>query len=361
MPRAGGAASPTAAFSRPASPAAAGQTAAPLAAPLLGQPSNAAAGSDEAEATDAASEEHLVFRVLRGIVLAVGMGATTIKVPLYYAESSEVFQEVPGRSPCYLQFWRRFVCRRRAASSVGGDEEDPAQEIRTSVPRCFWWLLRGLLVVWPCFADVYFLVRMGGIVSGGSPKDYPDVPTHAWEDDKTGKPIPGGIIPDTGGNFISLPIHLLGVGALWFVGNSRTQIIWHRLLRSRTPAKVLPFGLLLSLVVLSIAIFFLRYSHEHVYMWNHTDTYLGGNPTWWTPEMSPDFSEERPLPPLEVALSIASELTCIATFTASAMIFATIYIRTTETKLQFMQLLEDHVTLNHRCEKCLFGAILYEN
>ena len=77
---------------------------------------------------------------------------------------------------------------------------------------------------------------------------------------------------------------------------------------------------------------------------------MGGNPTWWTPEMSLDFEEGRPLPPLDVAISIATELTCIATFTASAMIFATIYIRTSETKLRFMQLLEDHVALNHRLQ-----------
>lgn len=356
MPRVGEAAAPAAAFSRPASPAAAGQATGPLAAPLLEQPSNAAApggaGSDEVVvnvANEQPEDEHFVFRILQGIVLVVGMGASSIKVPLYYAESSDDMQEVPGRSPCYLEFWRRFVCRRRTASSVGEDEKHPAPEMHTTFAWCVWWLLRGVLVVWPCAVDVYFLVRVGGIVPGGSPKDYPGVPAHAWQtDEKTREPIPGGIVPDTGGNFLSLPVHLLGVGALWFVGNSRTQIIWHRLLRSRTPAKVLPFGLLLFLVALSITINFLRYTHYHVWMWSSTDTYMGGNPIWWTPEMSLNFKEGRPLPPLDVVISIASELTCIATFAASAMIFATIYHRTAETKLRFMELLEDHVALNHR-------------
>lgn len=200
---------------------------------------------------------------------------------------------------------------------------------------------------------------MGGIVSGGSVKDHPSVPTHAWEDDGTHAPM--RIIPDTGGNFLSFPVHLLAVGALWFVGTPQTQIIWHRLLRAEevhqgqqhgSEASALHFTGMLFLVLLSAMIFFMRYTHYHLLFWSDSKN----NPTWWTPEMSVDFSQGAPMPPIEVVLSVISELTCIATFAASGTIFATMYLRTDATKVRFMQLLEDHVTLNHH--HLVAGAIV---
>ena len=64
--------------------------------------------------------------------------------------------------------------------------------------------------------------------------------------------------------------------------------------------------------------------------------------------MSMDFKQGNPMPPKEVALSVLSEMTCISAFAASSTIFATIWLRTDSIKLHFMQLLEDHVLLNHR-------------
>ena len=344
MPRTDGAAElpqhhAAAAFSRPASPDDS------LAAPLL-------AGGANGDARASHRGADTVFEVMKFFVWAVGTGATTVRVPLYHAESSEVFEEVPGRSPCYPRFWRSVCCGQQAEHEAPGET---APVMQTSLPRCAWWLLRGLLVAWPCVADIFFLVKMGGIVSGGSVEENPGVPTHAWQHDGTHAPM--RIIPDTSGNFLSFPVHLLGVGALWFVGTSRTQIIWHRLLRAEeadqdklhgSQASALHFTIMLSLVILSGIIFFMRYTRQHVFFWSDKDKYWGGNPTWWTPEMSVDFSQGAPMPPLEVILSIVSELTCIATFAASGTIFATIYLRTDATKVRFMQLLEDHVTLNHR-------------
>ena len=116
--------------------------------------------------------------------------------------------------------------------------------------------------------DLYFLWMTRGIVAGGKPEDYPDVPTHAWED------VPGGIIPDTGCNILSFPIHLLGVCALWFVGRPQTQIIWHRLvhadkvereLQHRKTRSSKHYATMLVLVIISVNIFFLRSPPLHVF------------------------------------------------------------------------------------------------
>ena len=87
------------------------------------------------------------FSVMKFFVWAIGVGATAVRVPLYHAESSEAFEDVPGSSPCSPRFWRS-VC------SCSGTTAAREAAGKTSFPRCAWWLARGLLVMWPCLADM---------------------------------------------------------------------------------------------------------------------------------------------------------------------------------------------------------------
>lgn len=64
--------------------------------------------------------------------------------------------------------------------------------------------------------------------------------------------------------------------------------------------------------------------------------------------MSLDFDDSDHLPGMQVAVSVLSGMVCICAFAATGTIFATIWLRTDSTKRKFMQLLEDHVLLNHR-------------
>lgn len=194
-----------------------------------------------------------VFRIMQGFVQVMGLGATSVEVPLYQTIGNHKIT-ISGKSPMSLTFWTQGWRQGGYNSLVGW-------------LRCTWWLLRSFLVLWPCIVDLYFLWKTGGIVAGGMPEDYPDVPVHAWQD------VPSGVIPDTGCNILSFPIHSLGVCALWFVGHSRTQIIWHRLVHADMVERDLHqhrtssskhYATMLILVIFSVAIFFLRYTHLHV-------------------------------------------------------------------------------------------------
>lgn len=243
----------------------------------------------------------LLFNIMKGSVKVMSVGVTTVHVPLYHADNSDISAEIPGRSPLFCSFWKQACSDGGGCATIAG------------FLRCVWWLLRGLLVAWPCTCDLYFLWKMGGIKSGGSPTENPGADTHAWPIDAYPGPlIEGGIIPDTGGNFLSFPIHLMGVFALWFVGNPRTQIVWQRLVDAevrmahKKQMRGQHYAAILVVVAFSIAIFFLRYTHYHVKFWSGSED---KNPIWWSPEMSLNFEDSNPLPLLEVALSVLSEMT----------------------------------------------------